>query len=575
MPAPRVQQEPAPRSRVLVALCVAVGFFALWRVAYHAAFLLRDPFAQVTVSDGQLYETAARDLLAHPPFGSLPLYLQGLYAYVLAAGMALQNAPIAGLCLQLTLALLALGALSRAMIAALGPQIGAWSVLALLAYPSLAFYENKYLSVSVGVACNMVAIAAFVAASRTLTRRAALLLGVTSGLCVLGRANLALALPFTGYALAQLARAKKQPALPLLAACALGVALALAPMALRNQLVIGKPHVLPSHGGGVPFYIGNNPHATGRWNDAGGLLSGQVFREREELAEKLGLQQTGSELDAALGHTLYAMALDYIGSQPIDWLALEAKKLWLTIGNHAFIRDYDLYGERELLGWISPMGLPFGVLLGLGTLGLVALWQKDEGEGKAGQVADRARLQRRALCVLLLGQLLAVLAANLLWFTSAQNRVPLAVPLAFAAGPGLVATGKRLHAAAFATYALRAASVPALALAMLVGGQAFVPRAGTYRPSSVHYFNLANVEEKLGDNQAALAHYRRATERNPKQPMFLLRLAHLARLTGHSAEAKRNFERVLQLPGAAEPVRSAAAYELRIIDARETDDRER
>src|SRR5947208_1856619 len=111
-------------------------------------------------------------------------------------------------------------------------------------------------------------------------------LGIASGLSLLGRPNLLLALPFTGLAVVYLARKRAQKPLPLMAACAVGVLLAVAPMALRNQVVIGRADVFPSHGGGIPFYIGNNPHANGRWNDAGGLLTGQVARERIELADK-------------------------------------------------------------------------------------------------------------------------------------------------------------------------------------------------------------------------------------------------------------------------------------------------
>jgi hypothetical protein len=285
-------------------------------------------------------------------------------------------------------------------------------------------------------------------------------------------------------------------------------------------------------------------------------LSGQVARERVELAEKLGIHERGAELDAALGHKLYAMAFEYMRAQPGAWLRLEATKLWDTLGNHAFIRDYDLFGERELLGLAAPVGLPFGVLLGLGVLGLWLTARAPEPES-------------RALSLVLFGQLAAVLAANLLWFTSAQNRVPLAVPLAFAAGPGVVAIAKRVRPqlAAFMNDTAPAASTLGIAVAIVLCAQAFVPRLGTYRASSVHYYNLANVEEQLGDTDAALAHYRVAVTRSPTQPMFVLRLAHLARLTKHEAEAKQSFERLLHMPEASPAIRDAARTELQLLAA--------
>ena len=52
--------------------------------------MLRAPFSLATFSDGRLYEDSARDLLDHPPWGTRPFYLQGLYAAQLALPMAIR-----------------------------------------------------------------------------------------------------------------------------------------------------------------------------------------------------------------------------------------------------------------------------------------------------------------------------------------------------------------------------------------------------------------------------------------------------------------------------------------------------
>jgi tetratricopeptide (TPR) repeat protein len=96
----------------------------------------------------------------------------------------------------------------------------------------------------------------------------------------------------------------------------------------------------------------------------------------------------------------------------------------------------------------------------------------------------------------------------------------------------------------------------------LLCAQAFVPRLGTYRASSVHYYNLATVEEQLGRNDAALRHYRVAMERNADQPMFALRFAHLSRLLHHDADAERAFRQVANMAKAPRAVRELAAREL-------------
>ena len=536
-------------------LCAVGLLLCLQRIVYHAAYVSLDPFALATISDGQLYEEAARDLLAHAPLGTKPFYLQGLYAYVLALGLAVTHSLIGALSVQLALAGGGLWLFHRAARAAFGELPGLGSTVVLLACHELTFYENKYLSVTLGLACNMFAVWAFVRDQRRGTRGSALLLGVASGLACLARPNLVLALPLTLIALTlrpqppdrqAAARPQGAPRMLRLLGYAAGVVLALLPMAARNQLVVGRAEIFPSHAGAIPIFLGNNPLATGRWSSAGGAVSGQVDRERGELAAYLGLKAAEpAQLDAQIAHELTQRVLGFVTSQPMAWLGLEARKLWWTLGNHRFVRDYDLRGEAELLGGYQPVGLPFGVLLGLGALGLTSLFVSGEPLG---------------LAVFLSGQGVAVLAASLVTFASAQNRVPLAVPLAFVAGPALLSlhTGWRhlprlggWHPGRFAH-----------ALAACLGLQAFWPRVtATELPSSTHYYNLAVVEEDLGRFEAAAQHYRQAAARNAKEPMFALRLARLERRLGHLQAASNALAKLEALPALPPTVQRALARE--------------
>jgi tetratricopeptide (TPR) repeat protein len=559
---PGAGQQAAPRlqraDRLQRGLALAIALLVAKRLAYHLTYLVGDPFALATFSDGHVYELAARDIVAHPPLGSEPFYLQGLYAYLLALPLAITDEVVIGLLIQLVLAAGALWLLHRTAVSVFGATAGALSTLVLLGYHELAFYENKYLSVSLGATCNALALWAAVRCLQRPSTGALVGAGAAAGLAVLGRPNLAVALPFTAAALCLGARSAERPAMRTLLAYSVGVLLALAPMALRNQLVIGRPDVQPSHSGGIPFYIGNNPSANGRWNTAGGLISGQVGRERVELAQHLGLAvQDGAELDRAVGDAMRDEALRFIREHPGDWLALELKKLWLTLGNHRFVRDYDARGEAELIGgfW-SAVALPFGVLLGLGAVGLHAIFRR------ALRVRGE-RAQWLGLLLVLGGQLIAVLSANLLIFTSAQNRLPLCIPLAFAAGPGLLALWALARRLPHPVWQARPAALAASALFAL---QAFVPRSQQAdRPTSVHYYNLAAVEEALGRLEPAAEHYRRAAERNPKQPMFHLSRARVLRRLGHKAQAQAALHQLARLPDLPEAVRKAASDEQRLL----------
>ena len=266
---------------MLLALRILLALLVAKRLAYHLSYLVHDPFALATFSDGQLYEDAARDILAHPVLGTQPFYLQGLYAYLLALPLALAGAPVLGLLLQLVLAAGALLLFHRVARQQLGVLAGSLSTACLLACPELAFFENKYLSVALGVACNVLALFRLAARCAICEARAVWSPASARGSRCSAVPTWWSRLPFSagGIAVAS-ARAQARPLAGVLAALGLGLLLALAPMALRNQLVVGGPDVFPSHGGAIPFFIGNNPHANGRWNTAGGLLSGQVGRER-------------------------------------------------------------------------------------------------------------------------------------------------------------------------------------------------------------------------------------------------------------------------------------------------------
>jgi tetratricopeptide (TPR) repeat protein len=506
-----------------------LALLAVQRAIYHHAYLHYDPFAHATFSDGQIYEEAARDILAHAPLGSKPFFLQGAYAYFLAAGLSVRGVLSDVLYLQLGLAALACYCIYYAARRVFDKYDALLSTAMFLAYAGLPFYENKYLSAQLGVTANACVLASFAYLWYARSHTSALLLGLMSGLSILARPNLVLALPFSLYTLWQLAAGRgSQRQLQLCAAAALGLALSLVPMATRNLVVTGTSSVLPSHAGGIPFYIGNHAGASGLWNDAGGLLSGQVTEERGELAARLGLDPHAANVDHSIGAALYARGVEEIRRDPLRWLQLEGRKLWLSLGNAELTHDYDALGERELLGDLRPLSIPFGALLGFGAFGLYAAW--------------RTRAQR-LFAVMLTGQVVAVLVANLCWFTSAQNRLPLVVPLALATA----SFSRWLRVTSRVRVVPQSWAVAALSC-MVLGAQAYLARPEPRRPSSAHYYNLGNVEESLGLFEPALRHYQRACERNPQQPMFWLRLAHLARNMQRHAAAHEALDRLAAVP---------------------------
>jgi hypothetical protein len=240
--------------------------------------------------------------------------------------------------------------------------------------------------------------------------------------------------------------------------------------------------------------------------------------------------------------------LAYLEERPLDWLRLEARKLWLTIGNDDILQDYSIRGEQAVIPWAHRAGLPFGVLLAFGVLGLVVLWRNRAGRGDL----EPAPTDHRPLVLLLSGQILAVLLACLVYFTSAQHRLPLVVPLALAAGPAVLAihawlrrllARRRAAAHAAASVGGRAVAIsPPPSWAVLAAGvllaQAFVPRGEPAGTPPTYWYNVAYVQRSTGDYHGALRSVELAIRAAPGEARFLRERAEILRVMGRQNEAR-------------------------------------
>jgi 4-amino-4-deoxy-L-arabinose transferase-like glycosyltransferase len=535
MQSPRAVE--APVTGVLPWLVAA---FALQRLVYHLVYLRDVPFAVATISDGRIYEQAAADLVAHPPLGAAPFYLQGLYAMQLAVPMAVGGLALA-LLVQLAIAGASWWVLHRAMRAMFGARTAAWGLLLALAHPPLSFYENKFLSASLTVTCCIGVVAAMAWAERRAGVWSALAVGVALGLGVLARPNLLLAAPVFAVALAWPSRASGRWWRPLVG-FAVGMAITLGAMAWRNAVVTGKPTFFPAHGGGTSFYIGNNAHANGVWN-AAGLFSGDVARESEEYA---GADRPGDPEEVAqMGDELYRRAWQEIADDPGRWIGLLGRKAWLMLGNDELAQDFDVLGEREMIPWANRVAVPFGVLLGLAILGAAAWWRDRE---------QRLRL----FWVVGLG--VATIAGNLAFFTSSQHRLPLAIPLVLLAATGV----RRVGVFVRDRVALRSSRI-VIGLAVLAMVQAMWPRSKQREPSAVHYYNLALAFDHVGEPTTAAAALDRALQRAPDQPLMLLERSILRRRAGDFEGAQSDLDRILATPGIPAWVRDRAILEVESV----------
>lgn len=359
-------------------------------------------------------------------------------------------------------------------------------------YPMLVFYEgsllleNWLLPLVTGAAwLSLRALAAP-------TSRRWLGVGVVVGLGALARPNLLLYAAFlVGWLAFALRPRPGGERLRFAAAFALGVALCIAPSALRNTWVAGD-FVLVSASGGMNFYNGNNPTANGMHNVPPPFDRAQA----DDPAEQSAMYAAYAE--RALGRTLsasevsdfwLARGLDFVREQPGRWLGLQWRKLLIFFNHHEVWnnRSVDLAAR---FSWLLRLPLPgFGVVAPLALLGL-------------GLTARRWR-ELAPLHGLLAVHLVTCLAL----FVLSRYRVPI-VPLllVFAAQAAVwlvdAVAARRARALAGAAVALAAA-------VLLVWG----PRVPD--DLSVAYYNLGNKYLARQHYELAVEQYLRSLDGDP------------------------------------------------------------
>jgi hypothetical protein len=224
---------------------------------------------------------------------------------------------------------------------------------------------------------------------------------------------------------------------PLIAASALllaGVVVGLAPVTIRNALRVRELIPLTT-GGGINFYIGNNPGATGFYAVPSfeGKSLGATPEQQAEDMRTIASASSGRQLSAnAVSRFWLDAGLDYIRQHPKAWGALLWEKFQFFWNRYERSNVENPTFHRRFPGVLRLPLLTFGVIAPLGLLGVFL---------------TRSRWMRLAL---LYGGILTYLLTALAFYVLARYRIP-AVPFlvafAGAAVTELVELGRsrRIH----------------------------------------------------------------------------------------------------------------------------------
>ena len=304
---------------------------------------------------------------------------------------------------------------------------------------------------------------------------------------------------------------------------ALGLALVLGPVALRNRVVGGEFQITTSQAG-PNFYIGNGQAANGRYRPlrSGG---GDVRVERGDAVE-LAERELGRELSPAeVSGFWFGRAIEEVRESPFRWLRLMGTK-WLLFWNAEEVVDTDsieVYGESSFTLRALGRLWHFGILLPLAGLGV---WLT-------------RREWRRLWLFYAIG--LALAAGVTIFYVVARYRYTIIAILIPFAAAGIVGLIQLLRERRFDRLAGAGAIV--LLLAIVANWRLDSPvdsRATTY-------LNLGISLTQEGEVSDALAPLERAVELVPDFPPAHHALGRALRRLERTAEAESRFRSALAL----------------------------
>ena len=403
---------------VLLALTFALKLLVLWQLKDHP---LTQPESGL---DTTAYVRLAREVVA----GNLGLgpglyYVSPFYIYFLAAILRISDSFLVVRIVQITLGTAAVGLMFLTARRWFGER-AAWVTSALAALTGLfTFYEVLLLQSSVDVFFTAVALWALTAGlgqerpdrRGEISARYLLIAGIAWGVQSLNRPNVLLAaLGVTVVALAALRRVK--PAALLVA----GVLAGLAPVVIRNVVVAHQWSLVSSHGG-LNFYIGNAPEATGFYRLVPGVKPAIVGQEKD--TRLIAERATGRTMtDAEVSNYFLDLGWSWMKAHPVDAAQLFLKKLAFAF--HAqtlpLPHSYPFFaydnGTVLRLYAIGPW-----LLVPLGLVGLVA-------------GASRAWSGEYLVWVSFVASYAVSIA---LFFIAERYRLPLLVPLTIGAGAAI------------------------------------------------------------------------------------------------------------------------------------------
>ena len=355
---------------ILLAMGILFYSLLMWQ------YIRFSPYAQIPILDARSYWQLAIDVahLGKPLTStthSAPLYPFFVTVCVYLFGPNIYAVYV----IQLTLALLTLLLMYQLWQQLFSPLHAFIAALLSLYYLPFVYYITKLLPeiLAIFVLTSFLVIYTH----RRLVNKPGglILLGLVSGLAILARSQfIAVILPLIAllpfYRRADAPLNLRRWRVPIVLACLI---LTLLPIGLYNYHNTGGFYVTAPNGG-ITFYEGNNPRATGTYCPIPGV-SDDVNLQLEDMVKvassHFGRPVTIREAD----RYFWLKGLNFIKNNPVAWLKLEFRKIVLLLNPKETFTIYDIYLERnKYLSYLFFFPISWGIFLPLSLIGILDIF---------------------------------------------------------------------------------------------------------------------------------------------------------------------------------------------------------
>ncbi len=524
--------SPPPRDRVswpdwpfwpyvLVGLTVLLRLIHIWNSRHNPTFL-------APAIDPAWYDQTAQNILAGS-WGPFPLFRAPVYPTLLAAVYGLFGHDLfAARVLNALLQGGTVWAIWQVGRSYFSPRVGLAAALLFALNGMAIYFAAELVPPSAEMLVGMLAVWSLLRLSRDGGPSALFICGFAWGVAAITRPNFLTLFPLvalgilflTHHPKLTLPRARSLPrAARALVIWVAAAAIPILPVTAANWLK-GQEFVLIASQGGVNFWIGNNPQASGAISVLPGYGNTWTMEDAAaEASKELGHMPGPGELS----RHYYAKGWNFLKVEPVQATRFMIRKTLLFFNHFEISNNKHIAYFSALSPWLPALlWLNFGVLVPFGLLGAWVLWRLPQTK-------------------VLVGLILLYMASVVLFFMAARFRMP-TVPwfCLLAAGGGVwlfEMVRARAKARQFAPLLLLA---PGCVLAFMNPWQISEAPVGWAR------FMEGNAYLKLNQLDSARVAFLDATRYGEDSGLARLNLGVIASRLGRNTEARQWFESALR-----------------------------